>query len=375
MFPQDHPDKRKSGRNGFWRDVPDCDWNAWQWQLRHRICTREALEALLPLSESERRGLASTGHRLAFAVTPHFLNLIDPNNPNDPLRRQVIPVDAENHVAPDELGDPVGEEKHSPVPGLVHRYPDRVLLIVTDRCASYCRFCTRSRLVSGTGESRFLPQIEAALGYIAGHPEIRDVLISGGDPLLLADEKIDALLGRLRAIPHVEFVRIGTRVPVFLPQRITPELCEILKKHGPVWMSVHVNHPNEISRETALALEQLAFAGVVLGSQSVLLRGVNDDAATLRSLVHRLLQVRVRPYYLYACDLILGSAHWRTPVSKGLEIIRSLRGWTSGYAVPQFVIDAPGGGGKIPLNPDYVEHISEDGKFTLRNFRGERFVY
>lgn len=375
MFPQDHPDKRKSGRDGFWRDVPDSDWNAWQWQLRHRICTREALEALLPLSESEMRGLASTGHRLAFAVTPHFFNLIDHNNPNDPLRRQIIPDEAENRIAPDELGDPVGEEKHSPVPGLVHRYPDRVLLLVTDRCASYCRFCTRSRLVSGAGESRFLPQIEDAISYIAAHPEIRDVLISGGDPLLLADEKIDALLGRLRVIPHVEFVRIGTRMPVFLPQRITPELCEILKKHGPVWMSVHVNHPNEISRETAQALERLAFAGVVLGSQSVLLRGVNDDAATLRSLVHRLLQVRVRPYYLYACDLILGSAHWRVPVGKGLEIIRSLRGWTSGYAVPQFVIDAPGGGGKIPLNPDYVENISEDGKFTLRNFRGERFVY
>ena len=375
MFPQDHPDKRKSGRDGFWRDVPDSDWNAWQWQLRHRICTREALEALLPLSESEMRGLASTGHRLAFAVTPHFFNLIDRDNPNDPLRRQIIPDEAENRIAPDELGDPVGEEKHSPVPGLVHRYPDRVLLLVTDRCASYCRFCTRSRLVSGAGESRFLPQIEDALSYIAAHPEIRDVLISGGDPLLLADEKIDALLGRLRAIPHVEFVRIGTRMPVFLPQRITPELCEILKKHGPVWMSIHVNHPNEISRETAQALEYLAFAGVVLGSQSVLLRGVNDDAATMRSLVHRLLQVRVRPYYLYACDLILGSAHWRVPVGKGLEIIRSLRGWTSGYAVPQFVIDAPGGGGKIPLNPDYVENISEDGKFTLRNFRSERFVY
>ena len=375
MFPQDHPDKRKSERDGFWRDVPDSDWNSWQWQLRHRICTREALEALLPLSESEMRGLASTDHRLAFAVTPHFFNLIDRDNPNDPLRRQIIPDEAENRIAPDELGDPVGEEKHSPVPGLVHRYPDRVLLIVTDRCASYCRFCTRSRLVSGACESRFLPQIEDALSYIAAHPEIRDVLISGGDPLLLADEKIDALLGRLRAIPHVEFVRIGTRMPVFLPQRITSELCEILKKHGPVWMSIHVNHPNEISWETAQALEYLAFAGVVLGSQSVLLRSVNDDAATMRSLVHRLLQVRVRPYYLYACDLILGSAHWRVPVGKGLEIIRSLRGWTSGYAVPQFVIDAPGGGGKIPLNPDYVENISEDGKFTLRNFRGERFVY
>lgn len=375
MFPQDHPDKRKSGRVGFWRNIPDCDWNSWQWQMQNRLKSREAIEAFISLSDEEKRGFEHTKNRLAFAVTPHFFNLINPDDPADPLRRQIIPVAEEMLKADNETDDPVGEEKSSPVPGLVHRYPDRVLLLVTDRCASYCRFCTRARLVSGTGTRTLRPQIENALKYIAENKQIRDVLISGGDPLLLADEKIDALLRRLRAIPHVEFIRFGTRVPVFLPQRITPELCDVLKKHGVVWMSVHVNHPNEISRETAEAFERLALAGIVLGSQSVLLRGINDDAGTMRSLVHRLLQVRVRPYYLYACDLIFGSAHWRVPAEKGVEIIRSLRGWTSGYAVPQFVIDAPGGGGKIPLNPNYVESIDENGKITLRNFRGNTFFY
>lgn len=375
MFPQDHPDKRKSGRDGFWRDVSDCDWNSWEWQMRHRIVSREKLEALIPLSENERQALSVGEKRLAFAVTPHFFNLIDRENPNDPLRRQIIPAMQEYTISPGETNDPVGEEKSSPVPGLVHRYPDRVLLLATDRCASYCRFCTRSRLVSGASGYGFSPNIDEALKYISRNNRIRDVLISGGDPLLLSDEKINSLLSRLRGIPHIEFIRIGTRTPVFLPQRITPKLCEILKSHGVIWMSIHVNHPNEISRETAEALERLAFAGIVLGSQTVLLRGVNDDSETMRSLVHRLLQVRVRPYYLYACDPILGSSHWRVPAEKGIEIIRSLRGWTSGYAVPQFVIDAPGGGGKVPLNPNYIESVDENGKITLCNFRGDTFFY
>ena len=375
MFPKDQPAKFKSGRNGFWRDVPDCEWNSWQWQMQNRITSREQLETYLSLTEEERRGLAAAGNRLAFAVTPHFFNLIDFDNPDDPLRRQVVPVEKETHIASGEQSDPVGEEKNSPVPGLVHRYPDRVLLLATDRCASYCRFCTRSRLVSGASGYCFHPQIDDAIKYISEHESVRDVLISGGDPLLLSNEKIDVLLSRLRAIPHVEFIRIGTRVPVFLPQRITPELCKIFEKHGAVWMSIHVNHPNEISRETASALEKLAFSGIVLGSQSVLLQGINDNAETMRSLVHRLLQVRVRPYYLYACDPICGSSHWRVPVKKGIEIIRSLRGWTSGYAVPQFVIDAPGGGGKIPINPNYIEEFTPDGKVTLRNFCGKTFFY
>lgn len=343
--------------------------------MRNRIVSRERLEKFLTLSNEEQLGFSATETRLRFAVTPHFLNLIDPGNPADPLRRQIVPISEENHVSPGEQSDPIGEEKNSPLPGLIHRYPDRVLLLATDRCAGYCRFCTRSRLVSAASGYNFRPDIATALTYIAQNPNIRDVLISGGDPLLLADEKIDFLLRRLRAIPHIEFIRIGTRVPVFLPQRITPSLCETFKKNGVIWMSIHVNHPNEISEETAIALERLALSGIVLGSQSVLLRGVNDDAETMRSLVHRLLQVRVRPYYLYACDPICGSAHWRVPVCKGIEIIRALRGHTSGYAIPQFVIDAPGGGGKIPINPNYVESFDDAGKITLRNFRGDRYIY
>lgn len=375
MFPQDSRVHWKSGRDGAWRDVSDADWNSWEWQMRNRVVSREELEKFLPLSAGEQAGFVATKTRLRFAVTPHFLNLIERENPADPLRRQIVPAAEENCISPGEQSDPVGEEKDSPVPGLVHRYPDRVLLLATDRCVGYCRFCTRSRLVSNASGYNFRPSLDKAIAYIADNRNVRDVLISGGDPLLLADEKIDWLLRRLRTIPHVEFIRIGTRVPVFLPQRITPKLCEIFKKNGVIWMSVHVNHPNEISEETASALEQLAFSGVVLGSQSVLLRGVNDDAGTLRSLVHRLLQVRVRPYYLYACDPICGSAHWRVPVEKGIEIIRALRGYTSGYAVPQFVIDAPGGGGKIPLNPNYVESVGVDGKIFLRNFLGEPYVY
>ena len=343
--------------------------------MQNRITTEEQLEALMPLTAREREGFRAAKNRLAFAVTPHFFNLIDRENPDCPIRRQVVPVAEENIFSADETADPVGEEKSSPVPGIVHRYPDRVLFLTTDRCACYCRYCTRSRLVSNARNYDFRPQLEAGLRYIEEHEEIRDVLISGGDFLLQSDEKIDALLSRLRAVPHLEFLRIGSRVPVFLPQRITPELCEILKRHGPIWLSLHINHPSECTRELAEAAERLAFAGVVLGNQSVLLRGVNDDEFVMRSLVHRLLMMRVRPYYLYACDKINGSAHFRVPVKRGVEIIRSLRGNTSGYAVPQFVIDAPGGGGKIPVNPNYVEEILPDGTVLLKNFRNEEFSY
>ena len=261
-----------------------------------------------------------------------------------------------------------------PVNGLVHRYPDRVLLLVTDRCAAYCRFCTRSRLVSNAQDYNFHPELEEGLDYIERHSEVRDVLLSGGDPLLLSDNKLDSLLSRLRAIPHVEFIRIGTRIPIFLPQRITPELCEVLKKHGPIWMSLHFNHPRECALEVKDACERLSFAGVPLGNQSVLLRGVNDSVEIQRSLLHRLLKMRVRPYYLYQCDLISGSAHLRTKVSTGIEIIKGLRGHTTGYAIPQFVIDAPGGGGKIPINPSYVEKITDD-EMVLRNYEGKLFHY
>lgn len=374
MFPQDRIENWTGGR-GLWADVPASEWNDWRWQLRNRITTAAQLETLMPLTAREREGFRAAEGRLAFAITPHFFNLIDRKNPDCPVRLQVVPRAEESRVSPGETADPVGEEKTSPVPGLVHRYPDRVLLLSTDRCACYCRYCTRSRLVSNARGYDFHPQLEAGFRYIAEHEEVRDVLVSGGDFFLLSDDKIDYVLARLRAIPHVEFVRVGSRVPVFLPQRVTPELCAVLRRHGPIWLSIHVNHPRECTRELAAAAERLAFAGVVLGNQSVLLRGVNDDPAVMRSLVHRLLMMRVRPYYLYACDMINGSAHFRVPAARGVEIIRALRGWTSGYAVPQFVIDAPGGGGKVPVNPDYVEEISPDGRVRMRNFRGDEYVW
>jgi lysine 2,3-aminomutase len=308
------------------------------------------------------------------AITPFFFNLIDRKNANCPIRLQVIPRVEEMTTSQEEMLDPVGEDEHSPVAGIVHRYPDRVLFLVTDRCASYCRYCTRSRMVSNAQDYNFNPALEDGLAYIEQNGSIRDVLLSGGDPLLLSDRKLDYLLGRLRKIPHVEFVRIGSRIPVFLPQRITPELSEIFRRHGPVWMSIHVNHPTECTAELKSACEQLAFSGVPLGNQSVLLRGVNDDLKVMKSLVHRLLMMRVRPYYLYQCDLITGSSHLRSNISTGLDIIRGLRGHTTGYAVPQFVIDAPGGGGKVPINPDYVEKISEN-EIVFKNFQGKTYRY
>jgi lysine 2,3-aminomutase len=373
MFPQDHPSQWRYGQ-GRWSHVPAEQWNDWRWQLQNRILTHEQIESRLDLTEDERLGCQHAKDKLAVAITPHFFNLIDPNDPDCPIRRQVIPRGAESIVSPEERLDPVGEEHHMPVPGLVHRYPDRVLFLVTDRCAAYCRYCTRSRLVSNAQHYDFHPEFESGLKYIEEHTEVRDVLLSGGDPLLLSDNKLDYLLGRLRAIPHLEFIRIGSRIPVFLPPRITPALCDILKKHGPVWMSIHTNHPRECTLELKEACDRLSYAGVPLGNQSVLLRGVNDDAETMKSLVHRLLQMRVRPYYLYQCDLITGSAHLRADPRKGVEIIRALRGHTTGYAIPQFVIDAPGGGGKVPLNPNYVEAITDD-EIVLRNFADESYRY
>jgi lysine 2,3-aminomutase len=359
---------------GFWSHVPLQEWNDWKWQLKNRITTLAGLEQHLKLSPEERAGVLLSGNKLALAVTPHYFNLIDPADPGCPIRRQIIPHVGEGTVSPSEMADPCGEDDHMPVPGLVHRYPDRVLFLVTDRCASYCRYCTRSRVVSGAGEQEFRTDFDQAIAYLEKHPEVRDVLLSGGDPLLFSDEKLDALLTRLRAIPHLEFLRIGTRVPIFLPQRITPELCAMLRKHHPLWMSVHTNHPRELTTEVRDALGMLADHGVPLGNQSVLLRGVNDSLPVMGSLVRKLLRCRVRPYYLYQCDLIRGSAHLRAPVAKGIEIIEGLRGHTTGYAVPQFVIDAPGGGGKVPVNPGYVLFHDRE-KVVIRNFEGRVFEY
>jgi len=373
MYPADRRESWYSGQ-GLWSDVPASDWNDWHWQLRNRITTLAQLEAKMVLTPEERAGCLFAPGKLAMAITPHFFNLIDRDDPHCPVRRQVIPRIEESHVELGESSDPVGEEKTSPVPGIVHRYPDRVLFLVTDRCAAYCRYCTRSRLVSNAQAYDFHPELEAGIAYIAAHPEIRDVLLSGGDPLLLSDAKLDQLLSRLRAIPHLEVIRIGSRIPVFLPQRITPELCEILKRNGPIWVNIHTNHPRECTQDLAAACDRLALAGVPLGNQSVLLRDVNDDPLILRSLVHRLLQMRVRPYYLYACDLIEGSSHLRVPVERGIELIHSLRGHTTGFAVPQFVIDAPEGGGKVPINPNYVEAI-RNGQVILRNFEDRVYQY
>ncbi|MBP6863746.1 MAG: KamA family radical SAM protein [Candidatus Didemnitutus sp.] len=359
---------------GLWQHIPEADWRDWTWQLKNRITTVEQLERLMTLTPEEKAGCLFAAHKLALAITPYFFNLIDRDNPACPIRKQVIPRIDESIVSAEEMLDSLGEDEHSPVPGLVHRYPDRVLFLVTDRCASYCRYCTRSRLVSNAQDYNFHPEYEQGLRYIEAHPEIRDVLLSGGDPLLLSDKKLDHLLGRLRAIPHVEFIRIGSRIPVFLPQRITPELCEVFKKHGPIWMSIHVNHPKEATQELKDACERLSYAGVPLGNQSVLLRGVNDDAEVMKALVHRLLRMRVRPYYLYQMDLITGGAHFKADVRKGIEIIQALRGHTTGYAVPQYVIDAPGGGGKVPINPEYLEKITDD-EVVFRNFEGREFRY
>jgi len=359
---------------GGWGSATADQWNDSKWQLKNRVATLADLEARLELTDSERAGVLLAGTKLAMSITPHFFSLIDSQNPHCPIRRQVIPSIEEGWTAPEEMADPCGEDTHMPVPGLVHRYPDRVLFLVTDRCASYCRYCTRSRVVSGVGEQHLETQWEAAFQYIERTPSVRDVLLSGGDPLLFPDDKLDRILTRLRAIPHVQFLRIGSRIPIFLPQRITPELCDILQKHHPLFISIHSNHPRELTSEVRDGLSRLANAGIPLGNQSVLLRGVNDSVSVQKALVHKLLMCRVRPYYLYQCDLITGSSHLRTHVSQGLEIIEGLRGHTTGYAIPQFVIDGPGGGGKIPLNPDYILH-RENGVTLLRNYEGEEFTY
>ncbi|UCG43809.1 MAG: KamA family radical SAM protein [candidate division WOR-3 bacterium] len=355
-------------------EASPAQWQDWRWQMRHRFRDRAGLEQVLRLSGPEQEALDTGSGRLPLSITPYYASLLDPDDPGQALRRTVVPVPDELVRSTGEAEDPLSEDRNSPVPGLVHRYPDRVLFLVTGVCSVYCRYCTRSRMV-GRHRHCFDPGLwEAALEYIAGTPAVRDVLLSGGDPLTMPGERLELLLGRLRAIPHVEIVRIGTKVPVVLPQRVTSGLVRMLRRYHPLWMSIHFTHPDELTPEVALACSRLADAGIPLGSQTVLLRGINDDVETMRRLVHGLMQNRVRPYYLYQCDPISGSAHFRTPVERGLEIIQGLRGHTSGYAVPTFVVDAPGGGGKIPLLPDPVAE-REDGNLLLRNYQGRVFRY
>jgi lysine 2,3-aminomutase len=364
-----------SAGRSFWSDIAEGDWNDWRWQLKHRITTLEQLHRLMPtLTPEEYAGTRLANAKLALAITPYFFSLIDPADEFCPIRWQVIPRVEEAAQAAWEMHDPCGEDSHSPVPGLVHRYPDRVLFLATDRCASYCRYCTRSRLVSNAAGYDFHPEFDRQIEYVARTPAVRDVLLSGGDPLLFNDEKLEYLLSRLRAIPHVEFIRIGTRIPVFLPQRITPELCAMLKQFHPLFISIHSNHPRELTTEVRDALGRLADAGIPLGNQSVLLRHVNDEPAVMKAQVQKLLMCRVRPYYIYQCDLIAGSAHLRASVRRGLEIMESLRGHTSGYAVPTYVIDAPGGGGKVPVSPEYVLSRNNQ-RVLIRNYEGKIFEY
>lgn len=361
-------------RKAFFPQASDQEWNDWRWQSRNRIRTLEQLERMLVLTDQERGALVEGGSMLPVGITPYYMSLISRHDPEQPLRRTVVPTTGEFTRTKGEAEDPLGEDKHSPVPGLVHRYPDRVLLLVLDFCSTYCRYCTRSRVV---GHGELLPQekrLEKAIDYIRQTPTVRDVLLSGGDPLALSEERLDWILTKLREIPHVEFVRLGTKMPAVLPQRITPQLCRILRKFHPLWMSLHFTHPDECTPECSRACNRLADAGIPLGSQTVLLKGVNDNLETMKELVHRLLMMRVRPYYLYQCDPISGSSHFRTPVAKGLEIIEGLRGHTTGYAVPTYVIDAPGGGGKIPLQPNYL--LGREGDdLVLRNYEGQTFHY
>jgi lysine 2,3-aminomutase len=360
----------------FYPDTNTAEWNDWRWQLRTRIRTLAELERVFELSPDERRAVAGHTGPLPVGITPYYASLMGLDDPSEPLRRTHIMTGSESLRLPGEEDDPLGEDHDTVVPGLVHRYPDRVLFLTTGTCSTYCRYCTRSRMVGNPGgEYEFnVRNWDKALAYLEEHSEVRDVLLSGGDPLTIGDEKLDYLLGRLRRIRHIEFVRLGTKIPVVLPQRITKDLVKMLRKHHPLWMSIHFTHPTELTAEVSESTARLADAGIPLGSQTVLLKGINDDPAVMKKLMHGLLQRRVKPYYLYQCDPIKGSGHFRTSVDAGLEIIRALRGHTTGYATPMFVIDAPGGGGKILMAPDFV--VGRDGDdLLIRNFEGKVYRY
>ncbi len=360
-------------RPRIWVNVPDEKWNDWRWQLSNRVNDLELLETFIHLTDEEVEGICADG-KFRLDITPYFASLIDPDDPMCPVRQQVIPKGRELKAFESMMRDSLAEDRHSPVPGLVHRYPDRVLMLVTTQCASYCRYCTRSRIVGDASATFSRVEFQMQLDYLRRTPQVRDVLLSGGDPLTLSPRILDYLLAELRKIEHIEIIRIGSRVPVFLPQRITDELCETLEKYHPLWLNIHVNHAKEITPELYRACDKLTKAGVPMGNQSVLLAGVNDSVHIQRELIHKLVQMRVRPYYLYQCDLVAGAGHFRTTVSKGIEIIEGLRGHTSGYGVPTYVIDAPGGGGKIPVSPQYL--ISQaPGKIVLRNFEGYITTY
>jgi lysine 2,3-aminomutase len=358
-----------SPRHPAWADVPDASWNDVSWQLKNAVRSGADLSRLLALREEERRAIDALGRVFSFAVTPYYFSLIDPADPDDPIRRMIVPSLEEQRSAASGEVDPLGEKSDQVAPGLTHRYPDRVLFVVTSFCSSYCRFCIRKRNWRESDAARSRDDVDRALAYIRSHPEIRDVLVSGGDPLTLPAKQLEYALAGLRAIPHVEIVRFGSREPVQLPMRVTPELAGLLERFAPLWVNTHFNHPREVTAEAAGAVDRLLRAGIPVNNQSVLLRGVNDSPETMRELVQALLRIKVRPYYLYHCDDVVGAAHLRTSVRRGLEILEALRGHTTGFAIPTFVVDAPGGGGKIPLMPNYLVSQGER-SLVVRNFEG-----
>lgn len=361
-------------KDKYFSHVTDSEWNDWRWQVRNRIKTVEELDKYVKLSDQEKEDIGRVLSKFRMSITPYYLTLIDPDDPNCPIRKQAIPSVYEMHVGQNDMLDPLAEDTDSPVPGLTHRYPDRVLFLITDMCSMYCRHCTRRRFAGQHDQRMPQDRIDMSIEYIRNHSEIRDVLLSGGDALLVSDEILEDIIKRLREIEHVEVIRLGTRTPVVLPQRITEDFVNMLRKYHPIWLNTHFNHYDEITIESKQAIDRLADAGIPLGNQSVLLKGINDSVDIMKKLVQRLAYIRVRPYYIYQCDLSLGIEHFRTPVSKGIEIIEGLRGHTSGYCVPTFVIDAPGGGGKIPVMPNYV--ISQaPGKIVLRNYEGVISTY
>ncbi|MBU1145399.1 MAG: lysine 2,3-aminomutase [Firmicutes bacterium] len=358
----------------YFPNILDSQWNDWHWQVKNRITSVEELNKYLNVSKEESSDIANVLKKFRMAITPYYLTLIDPENPDCPIRKQAIPGISELLIGKNDMVDPLDEDVDSPVPGLTHRYPDRVLFLITDMCSVYCRHCTRRRFAGQTDHQAPSERINKAIEYIKNTPQIRDVLLSGGDALLLSDQMLESIISRLREIEHVEIIRLGTRVPVVMPQRITTELVDMLKKYHPIWVNTHFNHVNEITKESKEAIDRLADAGIPLGNQSVLLRGVNDCLPTMKKLVTKLAQIRVRPYYIYQCDLSVGIEHFRTPISKGIEIMEGLRGHVSGYCVPTFVVDAPGGGGKIPLMPNYIISMAPN-RVVLRNYEGVITTY
>jgi len=367
---ESHLERRKQ----FFGNVSDENWDDWKWQTSNRIKTAKDLKKYINLSKDEENTIEQVLGKLRMAITPYYLTLIDPDNPKCPIRQQAIPFGSELIKGENDIYDPLAEDHDSPVPGLTHRYPDRVLFLITDMCSTYCRHCTRRRFAGQKDTELKIDQINRAIEYIRDHEEVNDILLSGGDSFMVSDDRIEYILKKLREIDHVQVIRFGTRTPVVMPQRVTEKLVNMLKKYHPIWVNTHFNHPSELTPESKKAIDLLADAGIPVGNQSVLLRGINDCVHTMRKLVKGLISIRVRPYYLYQCDLSVGIEHFRTSVSKGIEIIEGLRGHISGIAVPTFVIDAPGGGGKIPVMPNYM--ISQaPGKVVLRNFEGVITTY